>query len=123
MAALEAKACRPWYRRPWWDWPSVLQVLSLLGLSGLLGVATWLVMHAGQIEWAGAVGREAHSLTAPLSPAWSVLTALAGAAAAVLRGLSGWVFLAGGAFCILMYLSCVGLGTAFYRVAFYRRKL
>jgi hypothetical protein len=122
MATLQAKARLPWYRRPWWDWPSALQVVSLLGLSGLLGLATWLVMHAGQVEWTAALGSEIKSWMAPLSPVWSLVTTAIGAVALVLRGLSGWLFLAGGAFCVVMYLSCVGLGTAFYRVACYRRK-
>jgi len=121
MAALQTRAGLPWYRRPWWDWSSGLQALSLLGLSGLLGLATWLAMHAGQIEWMSVLGSELRSWLAPLSPVWSLLSSLAGAVALVLRGISGWICLAGGAFCVVMYLSCVGLGTAFYRVACYRR--
>jgi len=121
MAALQASARVPWYRRPWWQWPSALQVVSLAGLSALLGLATWLVMHAGQIEWTAILGAEIRSCLAPLTPLWSLVTALAGAVASVARGLSGWLLLAGSAFCIVMYLSCVGLGTAFYRVVRCRR--
>lgn len=121
LAAIEARACLPWYRRPWWEWPLPFQVLSLLGLSALLGLATWLLIHAGDIGLTVSVPGEVQSLLAPVAPVWSALSALAGAVASVLRGLGGWVVLAGGGFCAVMYLSCIGLGTACYRLAFNRR--
>lgn len=123
LTALHAQAVLPWYRRPWWNWPPAAQVLSLLVLSGLLGMATWLVIHAGRVDWAAAFMDDAKRWLAPLAPVWSLLSALAGAVALVLKGAGGWVPAAGTGLCLVMYLSCIGLGTVFYRVAFSRRNL
>ena len=118
---MQARAWAPWYRRPWWDWPQALKVLSLLGLSSLLGLATWLVMHCGEIQWTATAAGEIKTWLAPLSPVWALLTSLAGALALVFKGMGSWILLGAGGLCAILYLSCVALGTAVYRVASYRR--
>ncbi len=121
MAAVQTRAVAPWYHQPWWDWHPALKAVSLLGLSGLLGVATWLILHSGDLGWTAAVSAEIKTWFAPLSPVWALLTSLVGALALVLKGVGSWVLLGAASLCAFMYLSCVALGTAVYRVAVYRR--
>lgn len=121
MAAVQARVCAPWYRRPWWDWPPALKIVSLLGMSGLLGLATWLVMHCSEYPWTAAAAGELKTWLAPLNPVWTLLTSLAGALALVFKGTGSWILLGAGGLCAIMYLSCVALGSAVYRVASYRR--
>jgi hypothetical protein len=117
LAALAARSAAPWHRRPWTTWPRHWQCLSFAALAavlvglyavggqfahsgatqpvtgslGLLGVAASLVATVGQ----------ALLLTVKhLNPTWL--------AAALLVLATGW-------------FSCVGLGTALFRLAAARR--
>ncbi len=117
MAAVQAKARLPWWRRAWRTWPPAAQILSLLLFSGLLGLVTWVAMHGWSAESAAHATRLLSDWTAPISRFWSCLTALANALVLVSKTANGYALLGAGIFCMAMYLSCVGLGTVFYRVA------
>lgn len=121
MAMIQARAALPWYRRTWWHWPVLAQVVSLLAVSALLGMATWLLLHLASGQWEATVTQEAKSVLAPLAPLWSLLTTLVEALALVVKSAGGSVLLIASSLCLVMYLSCVGLGTVFYRVAVGRR--
>lgn len=121
MAAIRAQAALPWYRRTWWQWPLLAQVLSLLWFSGLLGGLTWVCLHGGRGELPGVVGGQVMESLAVFAPLWSLVTAMLEALALVLKQvpLLAWVGVIG--FFAVMYLSCIGLGTALYRIALPRR--
>ncbi len=120
MAALRVRAL-PWYQRTWWTWPRPLQCLSLLLVSVVLGVITWLALHAGDVALTGQVGRQLGNWFAPVAALWTAVGVLVNALGAVIRSLGTLNLCLAGAVLLAMYLSCVGLGTVFYRVAFYRR--
>jgi len=104
-------------------WPHGLQILSLVLTSVLLGGIAWLALHTANVDWGGQFEQKLAQWLGPLTLVWSVLGVLADALAAVVRSV-GTVGLCVAAGVILtMYLSCVGLGTLFYRVTFLQRSL
>ncbi len=121
MAALRARAARPWYRRTWWQWPAAAQVLSLLVFSGLFGSLTWACFHVGRGDLAATLGTGMTEPLALLAPLGGIVATLIEAMALVLRQVPWLVW--GGilAFFAVMYLSCIGLGTALYQIALPRR--
>ncbi|MBM3880588.1 MAG: hypothetical protein FJ387_12875 [Verrucomicrobia bacterium] len=123
LAALEARARVPWYRRTWWHWPPAAQGLALLLASGLLGGLLWLALHAGELNLASAAGQRIGGWLAPLSPLVSLGEALGRVVGSLTRQLNGWVVGAAALLGSLVYVSGIGVGTACYRLARYRRKL
>jgi hypothetical protein len=122
LAVVEGRTRRPWYRQPWRSWPPPAQILSVVVTSIVLGLLTWLSLHAGGSQWIEAGAHRADAWLAPLAPLLSVLSGLANAAALVVRSVSPWVWAGAAGFCVLMYLSCMGLGTIVWQVADSRRK-
>lgn len=121
MAAIRARTALPWYRRTWWQWPPVAQVFSLLVVSTLLGTLTWVCLHAGREDVAGSVGIYLTEVVAVFAPVWSLVSTLGEATALILKQvpLLAWAGIV--AFLGTMYLFCIGLGTALYRIALPRR--
>ena len=116
MAAIQARARLPWWRRTWWNWPPAAQLLSLLLCSGLLGLLTYLAMRTGDVHVAGRVASQAVSWSAPFQGALSALGALGHAAVILSRQLSTLAWVAAGAACAVFYLACMGLGTVMVRL-------
>ena len=118
LAAIEARARQPWWKKSWVHWPGGFSVVFLLGS----------LVLAGGVIYTGASLVPAISFTPVLdglenrvgflSPeTWPLVSACGTAFAAVVRSggsLFLWSALAAGA---AMYLTCVGLGTLCYRVA------
>ena len=121
MAALAAEACLPWYRRTWWTWPLAARVLSVAVLSALWGSLAWVAWHTGDNHVLAGAGDQVGGWLAPFRPAWTVLNSVVNALALVLRQGGSWLLFGAVAFAVIMYLSCVGLGTVFYRVAIKNR--
>jgi hypothetical protein len=117
MAVLAARAALPWYHRAWQTWPRTGQIFSLAALAAVFagmalaggqwfpdgaarptaGLLSWLSLAASLLATVG----EALLLTVKhLHPAW--------VAAGLLVLSAGW-------------LSCLGLGTAIFRLAVPRR--
>lgn len=116
LAAVAARAQRPWYRQPWFTWPRLAQAASLLLLSGTLGSLTYALIH-----WSALAGGAAG--TAPWQVWWAPVEALGMAMASVLeaggvvaRQVDSRVWVALGTLAALMYLTCVGVGTVMYRL-------
>ena len=122
LATIEATQQEAWWQRPWLAWPRPMQVAStivLLASTGLMayGGAGWwndiqtsrYVAHAG--SWVASMTLAADSLVAL-------------GRAMVLAGQSaGQQFLLYGlAVCLVMYVSCVGLGTVLYRLVRQQRR-
>jgi hypothetical protein len=117
LALLKAQTCLPWYRQIWWAWPPVAQLLSGVLFMALLGGATWVAWHAGESGVLTSAGERVSGWLAPFRPVWTVLNSVVDALALVFRQGGSWLLSGLVAFALIMYLSCVGLGTVFYRVA------
>lgn len=114
LAALRARA-RAWWHRAWWHWPPVAKLLFLL-----LGVALVAAAGGGSFILNQNVSLYSQQLAAKLPqmplvslPVSTWLSQAWAYAGTVQRPV--WVaLLAGGA---LTYLFCLGIGSAFVRVA------
>ena len=107
-AILARRAARPWWQQPWLAWPRAWQATSGAAMFALIGLWAWVEPAA--------VDRARSSLE-PVSARWAALETLFDTVAAVSRvfpdnaGALELAALAG------MYLLCVGLITACFRVA------
>jgi hypothetical protein len=118
LAAIRRQASLPWYRRPWLTWPRGFQLGSALAMSGLVGLVVWLVTQSGAPAEAATVAHRAESSFTLIG---SIADTLGRAVLLLLRSLStpvviGLLTMVGAA-----YLTCLGLGTACWRVACGRR--
>ncbi len=114
LAAVELHAARPWYHRPWLCWPVHWQALSFLAASAL--ITAWF--------WGVGVGYEAVTSMPMFSAmrAWSSIfasTAWTVARALILAARNMPTIWLGTVACILgaAWISCLGLGTACWRLA------
>lgn len=117
MAALQARQALPWYRRPWPSWPRKIQCL----LGPLLTIFPWLAFYLSRIAWnnlaTSGVAREVDQKLSLLSLAGSTIDTLVNAFWLAGRALMGQPILwAGIIVSVLMYLACIGIGTACFRV-------
>ena len=117
LAALEARAARPWYRRAWQTWPRGGQVLSLAALT------------AACAAFGFAGGQFSNSdLVRPTGNAWglasvaaNLLSTLGQALLLTLQHLNPTWLAAALLVLATGWFSCVGLGTALFRLAAVRR--
>jgi len=121
MAVVRAKAKLPWWRRTWWHWPPAAQVLLLLGFVGLMiGLS-----YYGPLAWNGLatshLGQTLGGWLQALTPLWDCLAALINAFALVIRQARTLALVLAAGICLALYLSCLGLGTMMYKVAFSKR--
>ncbi len=119
LAALAKQRALPWYRQPWLNWPRHFQVLSLVLFAGLLGAITWFLLpHADALTLANAKQTLSQSeAVRPVSVTMGVLSALGNALVLVLGNLQAWVIAAALGALAFLYFSCLGLGTACWRLA------
>lgn len=121
LAALGHRAALPWYRSDWQAWPFRLQVASLACLAAMFA---GLCFGSWQLSEAAMVGEATQTLRHWFSGfafVWSTLAVLGNAlvlAAKNLGPLAVWACIIAG---LATYLSCLGLGTAFVRLAVVRR--
>jgi hypothetical protein len=117
MAALAARAALPWYRRAWQTWPRAGQILSLAALAA---VFAGLAVAGGHLFPAG-TARPTGGLFATVSLVASLLATVGEALLLAAKQLhpawvaTGLLVLSAG------WLSCLGLGTAIFRLALARR--
>lgn len=116
LAAVAARARRPWYRQPWFAWPRLAQVVSLVLLSGTLGSLTYALLHLGELAAAGEGAASWRVWWAPVEALGTALALVLEAVELAACRVDGRVWVALGALATLMYLTCVGLGTVLYRL-------
>lgn len=120
LAAIKMRA-RHWWQRPWLNWPSHWQVLSLaLSVSAII-----LAVYGSTVAW--------HDLRAnvlvPTFAEWfksfaviiDSFETLGRALWLVLSSVKPIWLIAAGSFLFAMYVSCLGLGTMVYRISTSRR--
>jgi hypothetical protein len=116
LAALERRAARPWWQRPWLAWPRALQAASVASGLVVMALAVW----AEPLAWAKA--GQSLSLQpvaakfSAIASSWEAATALFSTTGHLLRAFQ-WFWVLALATVSALYLACVGLGTICFRVA------
>jgi hypothetical protein len=117
LAALEARAALPWYRRAWQTWPRGGQILSLAALAAACAAFGLAGGHFSNSD-----------LVRPTAGAWGLATVVANLLATLgqallltLKHLSPTWLAAALLVLATGWFSCIGLGTALFRLAAVRR--
>lgn len=118
MTALAARARRPWYARPWLEWPRYARAMSLLAVSFALGALTYATLHFSEFAAAGTVGARLNVWLAPWEAVWAAALAVCEALDLLKEHVSTWVWVGLGVLGALMYAVCIALSTVLYRLAF-----
>jgi hypothetical protein len=121
MSAIEAQRCARWYNQPWQNWPVALRVTALAVLSVMFGglcVASWQLTRAAGVS---AAMQEVGGLFSGLATIWNTINVLLGAVIVVVKHLGTWFLVGMLSFAAISYALCVGLGTAWLRLAMARR--
>lgn len=118
---IRARAQKPWWQRPWTQWPMGVQVASL----PLMFASVGLTVFGLSILWKMLTVESALESFADrfdsLSPILDVVTALGNAVLLLGRAVGEQWLLAALLVPFGMYAACVGLGTLCYRMASYKR--
>ena len=119
LAASARQKASAWHQRPWLDWPRHFQLLSLALFAGLVGAVVWfLAPHADAVSLANAKQSLAQNEgLRTVSIAVDVLSTLGSAMVMVLRSAHLWVIASACGAMAFLWCSCVGLGTACWRLA------
>lgn len=122
LKAIEARQHLPWWRQSIFNWPRPAQAVAFI-LFAMLPVA---VLMVGQWGWAqfytSALALEQVERWVRMFRGMSdVLQTLTNALALVVRSPGQTWLWAGAAIATVMYLSCVGLGTACVRIVLRKR--
>jgi hypothetical protein len=116
LARIEQRK-RHWWKQPWPNWPFLARVISLPAMllcAASFVVGLWLLLRLNVSEW---IMAQTSELVRPLVPTWEFGLALMNTILLSLRSLEQhWVLLSA-MVAFLMYLTCVAVGTACYRVA------
>lgn len=121
LARTTQRAAVAWHRQSWEMWPTGLRAAALavmLGSFAVLCIASWqLTQAAGMTLAAQEVGR----LFSSLASVWNVVSAIVFSLVLALKHIHP--ALLAGAFLVLAlaWSTCIGLGTAFVKLALARR--
>jgi hypothetical protein len=114
LAAIEQRAATPWYHQAWSAWPFALRMASLTGLLlafGGLSFGAWQLMQdATAPAWLSSWYADACALGRTLG-------VLANTVVTLFKGLGSGVLLVGAAMLFGAWVMCIGLGTAYVRLA------
>jgi hypothetical protein len=120
LAALQASAPLPWWRRPWSSWPA----LPRFAFAGFGILCLTALVYAGFV-FEPALARGVATLpasrwVAPVSEFAHVVLSLADAVAVIWHATPQALMIGLLVLASFIYLTCVGLGTAVFRVAWKR---
>lgn len=114
LRALEQRAAAPWYRQPWSAWSPALRVASLaillLAFGGLCLGGWELTQGATGQSWFG-------GWFAAVGALWQTLVVLINTAVRLVSQLGHGVLVIGGTLMFASCVVCIGLGTAYVRLA------
>lgn len=114
MRTIEQRAAAPWYRQSWSTWSVGLQAASLTALLlafGGLCVGAWMVTHGATAPNWFTTG------VADASAIWRVVEVLGSTAVSLISRLGVGVLAIGAAMIFGAWVTCIGLGTAYVRLA------
>lgn len=114
LATLHRRENQPWFARPWLTWPLSLRLASGLLFLALLGAAAYF--GRGLFQNLFEPLKNISNPLAQFEPVWQFLASLGNAGAAVLHQWQTQLWIAAGVLTFI-YLSCIGMGTVFYRLA------
>ena len=118
MARIEARAALPWWRKPIPQWPRRQQMLFVTLMLGFVASVMVAVSQVWPHQAIEALPDQAAAAFEPAMPAWNILETVTRAAGLVLASLGQpWLIGLGAAF-LFVYVSCIGMGMAWYRVTF-----
>jgi hypothetical protein len=121
MRTLEQRAALPWYRRAWQTWPMAWQAASLTAMLVVFGGVCFGVVELFQAASATAPAHQVGGWLASVGAVFKTVAVLAEAVVLAVRQL-GVTLLIGCIVGIAMaYAACIGLGTAWMRLALAKR--
>ena len=121
LSAIEHQRALSWYNQPWQNWPLVLRITALTLLSIMFGglcVASWQLTRAAGVS---AAFQEVAGVFSGFATVWNILNVLLGAVLVVFKHFGTGFMIGCVAIAGLGYALCLGLGTAWVRLAFARR--
>lgn len=118
LARVKAQEARPWWRRPIPDWPRHNRFVFVACMLSLVVASVGALWQVWPHEIIQEIPSQAAAAVEPVRPFLSVAEMLGRAGALLLESVSQpWLIgIAAGLF--LAYLSCIGMGMAWYRVTF-----
>ena len=114
LAAVLAQLQRPWYERPWVNWPRSWQAVSLVAFVALLvGVGTLelVLERAAVVSTPGVLGDAASQVTRVAEVVSAAANGLAVLRRTLVQPVLGYVV----GLLVLMYVVCAALGAALAR--------
>jgi hypothetical protein len=117
LVAIQRRQALPWYHQPWEFWPMPLRISALAFLSIMFGglcVASWHLTRAAGLS---AAWQEVSELFSGLNTIWNIINVLLGALVLVVKHLGTGFMIACITIAALGYALCLGLGTAWVRLA------
>ncbi|MDX1953544.1 MAG: hypothetical protein SFY81_15335 [Verrucomicrobiota bacterium] len=117
MAKLQERANRPTWQKPFIEWPRGFQMFFAVAMLGLLVGATFLCAKFWPELPTERVSATLGGWFGKWTVLWDALDALGRAGLLVMKSVGTIGMICFFAFCTVMYLSCVGMGVAWYRIA------
>jgi hypothetical protein len=117
LRAIAEREQLPWWSKSFAFWPAPARLLFLMltsGLAVLLLYFTW-GLSVG-VTWES-LAREVTELAARVDLARDVMTALGGAMVLLVRSAGSWLIWGGAVMVGASYLTAIGLGTVWHRMA------
>ena len=123
LQKIEERASRPWWRRPIPQWPRKNQLVFVVTMLALVCGAVFGLSLMSPQQVISDIPTQAAAAMEPVRPVWMVLEAVTRAAGLLVGSLSQPWLLGLGLGILFVYLSCVGMGMAWYRVTFQKPRL
>jgi hypothetical protein len=112
---------KQWWRRPWAEWPFHARLLSFPTLIGCVGAFLAGLSLAARWRVTDLAVSRISEFFRPMTPAWELSGRWGNALLLSVRSIEPHWLLLGAAVVFLMYLTCIALGTACFRVAAQKR--
>jgi len=117
LGAIERRAATPWFRREWQAWPPALQAVSLFCLLTLFAALCFggsTLVHFAAVS---PVAREITGWFNLFGAVWNAAAVLANALGLAFRSLGPAAVIGAVVLVAACYISCMGLGTVYWRLA------